>query len=155
MFLALADIVVAHPDSQISFPEVRHGLLPALVSVACRRRVSDSALRHLMLTGEMIGAARAQDLGLVDVVCADMESCLKTLGDELQQVGHGHAARVKSLLPLKSIEEASLIMSQEASGEGTVWDSTSMELSCFWVRDNILAIDIKSRHLTENLWKSR
>jgi enoyl-CoA hydratase/carnithine racemase len=83
-----------------------------------------------------------------------MEPCLKALGDELQQVGHGHATRVKSLLPFKSIEEASLIMSQEASGEGTVWDSTSMELSCFWVRDNILVIDIKSRHLTENLWRS-
>lgn len=66
--MAACDLVVAAEDVQIAFPEVRRGLLPALISRVLHPRVRDGELRDLFLTGEPINAERARQIGLVQRV---------------------------------------------------------------------------------------
>ncbi|WP_448072512.1 enoyl-CoA hydratase-related protein [Georgenia yuyongxinii] len=63
---AACDLVVAAQTVTFAFPEVRLGVVPAVISAPLRRRVAPHALQQLFLTGEPFGAARAREIGLVD-----------------------------------------------------------------------------------------
>jgi methylglutaconyl-CoA hydratase len=66
--MATCDIVVAADDARFGFPEARRGLLPALICKTLRSRIREGDLRDLLLTGEIITAARALHVGLVQRV---------------------------------------------------------------------------------------
>lgn len=63
--LACCDFVVATSDLRIAFPEVRRGLVPALVGAILQDRLRDADLRELFFIGEAIHAEQAQAMGLV------------------------------------------------------------------------------------------
>ncbi len=70
--LASCDFAVAAQDLKVAFPEVRRGLLPALVAALLKDRVREGDARELFLTAEPITADRAYAIGLVHrVVPAD------------------------------------------------------------------------------------
>ena len=70
--MAACDFVVATRELRISFPEVRRGLVPALVSIVLRRRLQDADLRRLLLLTDEIDAPCAQQMRLIDhIVAAD------------------------------------------------------------------------------------
>ena len=62
------DLVLAHQEARFGYPEVRIGLVPALVMAVLRRRVSESTAFELAVRGHPIGATEAKALGLVDRV---------------------------------------------------------------------------------------
>jgi methylglutaconyl-CoA hydratase len=66
--MAACDIVIAAADAKFGFPEVRRGLLPALISDVLLHRVREGDLRELLLAGDAIDAARAREVGLVQRV---------------------------------------------------------------------------------------
>lgn len=68
--LALAcDEIVANPAATFALPEVRAGLLPVLgTTQRLPRRIGAAAALRLMLTGQVIDAAEAIALGLIDRV---------------------------------------------------------------------------------------
>ena len=57
--LAACDFVVAADDLKIAYPEVRRGLVAALVTCLLRRRLNDGAVRELILLGQSVQAERA------------------------------------------------------------------------------------------------
>lgn len=63
--LASCDLAVAAEGLRVGFPEVRRGLVPALVATVLRRKVRDADLRELLLLAEPIDARRALAMGLV------------------------------------------------------------------------------------------
>lgn len=67
--VAAADIVVASDASTYAFTETRLGLVPAIISVLCLRKMPAPAAHRYLLTGEKFGPAEARAAGLVwDVV---------------------------------------------------------------------------------------
>lgn len=66
--LACCDFAVAADDLRVCFPEVRRGLVPALVTALLRDRLRDRDLRELLLLAEPIDAQGALRRGLVDRV---------------------------------------------------------------------------------------
>jgi len=64
--LSACDIAIAADDLQIGFPEVKRGLVAALVTALVRRQVNDRVLRELVLLGKTISAADAMAIGLVN-----------------------------------------------------------------------------------------
>lgn len=64
--LAACDLVVASDDFRLGFPEVRRGLVAAMVSVALRQKVRQSELSELLLLGEPTSAERALQIGLLN-----------------------------------------------------------------------------------------
>jgi len=71
--LAACDCVVAADDLQIGFPEVRRGLVAALVACMLRRQVGDRLLREWLLWGQTIPAPQALAVGLVNQVVGQSE----------------------------------------------------------------------------------
>src|ERR1700694_5058750 len=61
----LCDFTLAAPEAKFGYTEVKIGFLPAIVSVFLTRQIGDKRARDLLLTGRMITAAEAKELGLV------------------------------------------------------------------------------------------
>ncbi len=66
--MAACDLAVATDDLKIGFPEVRRGLVPALVSTVLCGKLRDGDVRELFLLGETISATQAREIGLVQRV---------------------------------------------------------------------------------------
>jgi methylglutaconyl-CoA hydratase len=66
--MGACDLAVAAAGTMIGYPEVRRGLVPALISTMLTRQLGDRRLRELMFTAEPITAERAVELGLVNRV---------------------------------------------------------------------------------------
>jgi len=63
--VAACDIAVALDRASFAFSEVRIGVVPAVISVPCLRRMPSRAAAEYFLTGEVFGAARATEIGLL------------------------------------------------------------------------------------------
>ena len=68
--VSVCDLAVAVPAAKFGYPEVRRGLVAAMVMPHLLRHVGERAARWLLLTGELIAADEAQRLGLVNEVVA-------------------------------------------------------------------------------------
>jgi methylglutaconyl-CoA hydratase len=66
--MSACDFVVAAERTKIGYPEVRRGLVAGLVMTFLRRQVSERNMRELLFSGELIDAARAKEIGLVNRV---------------------------------------------------------------------------------------
>src|SRR6267143_1474808 len=61
----LCDFTLAIPEAKFGYTEVKIGFLPAIVSVFLTRQIGEKRARDLLLSGRIIGAAEAFNLGLV------------------------------------------------------------------------------------------
>lgn len=66
--VTVCDLAVAADGARFGYPEVRRGLVAALVLPHLLRHVGERAARYLLLTGELIDAPTAARLGLVNAV---------------------------------------------------------------------------------------
>jgi methylglutaconyl-CoA hydratase len=64
----LADFTIAAPEAKFGYTEVKIGFLPAIVSVFLTRQVGEKRARDLLLTGRLVEAEEAKDLGLVNEI---------------------------------------------------------------------------------------
>src|SRR5947199_4392059 len=64
----LCDFTLAVPEARFGYTEVKIGFLPALVSVFLTRQIGDKRARDLLLTGRLVDAAEAKQLGLVSEI---------------------------------------------------------------------------------------
>lgn len=64
----LCDFTLAVPDAKFGYTEVKIGFLPALVSVFLIRQIGEKRTRDLLLTGRIIEAAEAKEIGLVNEI---------------------------------------------------------------------------------------
>ena len=66
--MSACDFVVAAEGTKIGYPEVRRGLVAALVLTFLRRQVRERPIRELLFGGELIDAQRAREIGLINRV---------------------------------------------------------------------------------------
>src|SRR6516162_5287234 len=64
----LCDFTLAVSEAQFGYTEVRIGFLPAIVSVFLTRQIGDKRARDLLLTGRLIEAAEARELGMINEI---------------------------------------------------------------------------------------
>lgn len=69
--LALScDIRIATNNASFSFPELRHGWIPGWGGLnRLRRLIGESGAKELIMLGEMIGAEKALQMGLITKMC--------------------------------------------------------------------------------------
>jgi methylglutaconyl-CoA hydratase len=98
--MAACDIVVAAASTRFQFSEVRLGIVPAVISPFCIRRLGQMKAMRLFLTGEPIDAAKALEYGLVDVVAADdeLDSALGRVLADLAKAGPKALVAAKELV---------------------------------------------------------
>jgi len=66
--VACCDLAMAASTATFCFPEVRLGLVPALISPYIYEKIGESYMRYYFMTAESIDALQAQRLGLVHQV---------------------------------------------------------------------------------------
>ncbi len=59
------DVVLAEASAQFGYPEVRIGFVPAMVMTMLRRAAGEKRAAELVLTGRIISAGEAAEIGLV------------------------------------------------------------------------------------------
>jgi methylglutaconyl-CoA hydratase len=62
------DVVLAHQDAELGYPEVRAGFVPAIAMAGLRRAVGEKRAADLVLTGRIVSAEEAERIGLVSRV---------------------------------------------------------------------------------------
>jgi enoyl-CoA hydratase/carnithine racemase len=108
---AACDIRVASPGSRFGCPEVAIGLsISNGFSVLAPR-----AARRLILTGELVDAAAAQRLGLVDVVVEDVEAEALRLVERIASLAPLAVAGSKRLLDAADREALERALDREAA----------------------------------------
>ena len=98
--MSACDFVVAAEGTKIGYPEVRRGLVAGLVMTFLRRQIGERNMRELLFSGELIDAARAKEIGLVNRVVApdDMMSEAKKFATSVLQGAPGVLAQTKRLV---------------------------------------------------------
>jgi methylglutaconyl-CoA hydratase len=66
--VTVCDLAVSVPEARFGYPEVRRGLVAAMVMPHLLRHVGERMARFLLLTGEVIEAAEAARAGLINAV---------------------------------------------------------------------------------------
>ncbi len=69
----ICDFTLAIPEAKFGYTEVKIGFVPAIVSAYLRGQIGDKHARDLLLTGRLIKAPEAFDLGLVTRVVAEQD----------------------------------------------------------------------------------
>ena len=69
----ICDFTLAIPEAKFGYTEVQIGFVPAIVSAFLRGQVGDKRSRDLLLTGRLIKAPEAFDLGLVTRVVPEQD----------------------------------------------------------------------------------
>jgi len=64
----LCDFTIAVPEAKFGYTEVKIGFLPAIVSVFLTRQIGEKRARDLLLTGRLVEAAEARELGMINEI---------------------------------------------------------------------------------------
>jgi methylglutaconyl-CoA hydratase len=67
------DLVLAGESATFGYPEVHIGFVPAMVMAILRRNMTEKRAFELIVGGEVVGAAEAERLGLINRVYPDAE----------------------------------------------------------------------------------
>ncbi len=65
---AVCDFSFAVPQAKFGYTEVRIGFIPAIVMVFLLRKIGEGKSKSLLLSGELIDAQKAKELGMVNEV---------------------------------------------------------------------------------------
>jgi methylglutaconyl-CoA hydratase len=118
--VACCDVVVAEPNAQFAFSEVKLGIVPAVISPFALAKIGPSAARRYFVTGERFDAEVALRIGLVSEVAADLDAAVARIVGELLSAGPRATRTAKQLARrAHSAEEtAQLIADHRTSEEG-------------------------------------
>lgn len=67
------DLILASDTAQFGYPEVKIGFVPAMVMAILRRNIGEKRAFELIAAGEIIGAAEAHSIGLINRIYPDAE----------------------------------------------------------------------------------
>lgn len=132
--MTVCDLAVSVPDAKIGYPEVRRGLVAAMVMPHLLRLVGERTARWLLLTGELIDGIDALRLGLVNQV-ANPDHILNVVDNwcqSLEQGGPKALATTKELLRNLSHEAMAVEQLGRASAEPRLSDECQQGLEAFF-----------------------
>src|SRR5262249_57622169 len=92
-------------SAKFGYPEVNIGFVPAMVMAILRRSISEKAAFELVVTGEIIPAARAKEIGLIHRVIAD---------DQFTMEVNAYAAKLAAKSPSALMLSHSLLYNMDS-----------------------------------------
>jgi methylglutaconyl-CoA hydratase len=98
--IAACDIAIAVEHASFAFSEVRIGVVPAVISVPCLRRIPSRAAAEYFLTGEVFHAGRAVEIGLLtrSVAVEDLDEEVSRYAGMLRRGAPNALAVTKAVL---------------------------------------------------------
>lgn len=132
--LTVCDIAVTVPGAKIGYPEVRRGLVAAMVLPHLLRHVGERAARWLLLTGELIDGVDALRIGLVNAVSSpeELPVTVDRWVHSLAEGGPRALATTKDLLRRCSRQSVGVDELARASAEPRLTDECRHGLAAFF-----------------------
>ncbi len=98
--VCVSDIAIASTEAKLGLPEVRLGIVPALISPYVIDRVGLMRARELMLTGRRFDGLKAQDYGVVHeaIVPNELDARITVILDEINKCSPNALAACKRLI---------------------------------------------------------
>ena len=130
----VCDLAVATPSAKFGYPEVRRGLVAAMVMPHLLRHVGERMARYLFLTGEMIDAATALEARLINAI-ASPETLMKVAHNWAEAVTAGgpHAIeKTKDLLNTFSHQALSVEQAAQESAAPRLTEECREGLAAFF-----------------------
>lgn len=130
----VCDLAVTVPGAKFGYPEVRRGLVAAMVLPHLLRHVGERAARWMLLTGELIDAAEAHRIGLVNAICPpeSLLSTAETWASSLAEGGPKALAKTKELLLRCSVQAVPVEELARGSAEPRLTDECRYGLTAFF-----------------------
>jgi methylglutaconyl-CoA hydratase len=134
--VTVCDLAQAVPGAVFGYTEVRRGLVAAMVMPHLLRHVGERCARHLLLTGEVIDAAEACRVGLINRVVAPEQLLDKAMewAKSLTDGGPNALALTKSLLQRFSRQALSIEETARASAAPRMSEECQQGLRAFFAK---------------------
>jgi methylglutaconyl-CoA hydratase len=134
--VTVCDLAVVVPEAKLGYPEVRRGLVAAMVMPHLLRHVNERTARYLLLTGELIGAEEARQSGLINAVVPAGQLLERALdwARSLAEGGPSALARTKELLHCFSRQAMSVAEAAQASAAPRLTEECRQGLEAFFAK---------------------
>ena len=132
--VTVCDLALAVPEARFGYPEVRRGLVAAMVMPHLLRHVAERTARYLLLTGELIDAAQAHRTGLVNEIVPSAQLLARALAmaEQIAAGGPDALTRTKALLQRFSRQALSVEEAAQASAAPRLTDECKAGLAAFF-----------------------
>jgi len=134
--VTVCDLAVSVPEAKFGYPEVRRGLVAAMVMPHLMRHVGERMARYLLLSGDLIDAPTALSAGLLnEIVPADrlLERAL-ALSKACAEGGPNALAKTKDFLHQFSRQALSIEQAAEASAAPRLSEECQGGLRAFFAK---------------------
>jgi methylglutaconyl-CoA hydratase len=134
--VTVCDLAVTVAEARFGYPEVRRGLVAAMVMPHLLRHVGERMARYLLLTGEVIDAAAAVRCGLVNEAVAGPQllEVVQRWARSLAEGGPEALARTKALLHQFSRQALSVEEAAQASAAPRLTEECQQGLRAFFAK---------------------
>jgi methylglutaconyl-CoA hydratase len=134
--MTVCDLAASGPTAKFGYPEVRRGLVAAMVLPHLLRHVGERAARHLLLTGELVDAAEAKRIGLVNEVVepADLLPTALQWATQCAEGGPVALATTKALLARCSPQAIPVEQLADASAEPRLNEECRAGVQAFFAK---------------------
>jgi methylglutaconyl-CoA hydratase len=132
--VSVCDLALSVPDAKFGYPEVRRGLVAAMVMPHLLRHVGERAARYLLLTGELIDAIEALRLRFINAIVSPehLFDAADSWAKSLAEGGPNALAQTKELLRTFSRQAMSVEELAKASAEPRLTDECRAGLTAFF-----------------------
>jgi methylglutaconyl-CoA hydratase len=134
--VTVCDLAVGVPEAKFGYPEVRRGLVAAMVMPHLLRHVGERLARYLLLTGELIDANEARQAGLINQVVPAGQLLERgmELARSLAEGGPNALASTKELLRRFSHQALSVAEAAQASAAPRITEECRQGLEAFFAK---------------------
>jgi methylglutaconyl-CoA hydratase len=137
--VTVCDLAVSVPEARFGYPEVRRGLVAAMVMPHLLRHVGERMARYLLLTGEVIDAAEAARTGLINEVVPAGQLLDRAMAwsKSLAEGGPEALAQTKALLHQFSRQAVSVEEAAKASAAPRLSQECQEGLRAFFAKQPV------------------
>jgi len=137
--VTVCDLAVSVPEARFGYPEVRRGLVAAMVMPHLLRHVGERMARYLLLTGELIDAAEAARAGVINEVVPAGQLLDRAMdwSKSLAEGGPEALARTKALLHQFSRQAVSVEEAAKASAAPRLSQECQEGLRAFFAKQPV------------------
>lgn len=114
--VTVCDLAVSVPDAKFGYPEVRRGLVAAMVMPHLMRHVGERMARYLLLSGELIDATAALSCGLLNEIAPPDQLLERALSFSKACAEGGPNALAKTKDFLRQFSRQALSIEKAAEG---------------------------------------
>jgi methylglutaconyl-CoA hydratase len=132
--VSVCDLALSVPEAKFGYPEVRRGLVAAMVMPHLLRHVGERAARWLLLSGELIDAVEALRMRFINAVVAPehLLDAADSWAKSLAEGGPKALAQTKELLRTFSRQALSVEELAKASAEPRLTDEARQGIAAFF-----------------------